>query len=501
MSKKYELLDQCLKDMPNLDPAGAKLLYNAFCEGMSGEKLAAFFQRFAFSSPEDMRQRISGLVSTLNERHAEVIRMRYGIDYPRTFTMEEIGKIYHVSRARIGQIEEDAYHKMMHPSKFRMLLSQEELQALKASQEEAERIRKAEDALRKECIHALSLSHKPLRELGLPGRSYRQLIQTSHCTVGQVFSVLNEDPEGFMKLPGVDRHICTDISLCCERYIQKELAKGPIAIPAVKPRMLFSGTDGIEALNLSVRSVNCLRSIGILDVQTLLSAVRNDPHRIRSIRNLGQQSFEEILTKCSLIELQEAAPKFKSFAEPVDLAEKTVFYSLSKMALRHGQLDDFLKLLPNLDPACAALLADAYFHSCGNKDLDFKAFFEDFGFSSLTDMQQRTAAVLDALPEREAHILKLRYGIGGVAIQTLDQIGQSMGLTKERIRQLEVKALRSVMQPSRWRLLFTPIEQLPMGCEAPRKAPLDCMISSADLRNHTPFGMGVSCGHQDPGSR
>ena len=51
---------------------------------------------------------------------------------------------------------------------------------------------------------------------------------------------------------------------------------------------------------------------------------------------------------------------------------------------------------------------------------------------------------LDALPERHRRVLELRYGLDGMDPRTLDEIGREFGLTRERIRQIEVEALREL---------------------------------------------------------
>jgi RNA polymerase primary sigma factor len=52
--------------------------------------------------------------------------------------------------------------------------------------------------------------------------------------------------------------------------------------------------------------------------------------------------------------------------------------------------------------------------------------------------------MLDSISEREAKILRLRYGIGIEQPMTLSEIGEEMGLTRERIRQIENNALRTL---------------------------------------------------------
>lgn len=57
--------------------------------------------------------------------------------------------------------------------------------------------------------------------------------------------------------------------------------------------------------------------------------------------------------------------------------------------------------------------------------------------------------LFDSLPEREAGIIQLRFGLGGIEPQTLEQIGEVFGLTRERIRQIESKTMAKLRHPSR----------------------------------------------------
>ena len=58
-------------------------------------------------------------------------------------------------------------------------------------------------------------------------------------------------------------------------------------------------------------------------------------------------------------------------------------------------------------------------------------------------------AALDTLPPRQAKILQLRFGIGVQTDHTLEEIGRIFDVTRERIRQIEIKALRDLRRPSR----------------------------------------------------
>ena len=57
--------------------------------------------------------------------------------------------------------------------------------------------------------------------------------------------------------------------------------------------------------------------------------------------------------------------------------------------------------------------------------------------------------VLDALSDREAKVLRMRFGLNGGKAMTLEEVGQKFGVTRERIRQIEAKALRKLRHPSR----------------------------------------------------
>ena len=61
-----------------------------------------------------------------------------------------------------------------------------------------------------------------------------------------------------------------------------------------------------------------------------------------------------------------------------------------------------------------------------------------------TQLQQ----ALDKLPDREAQILRLRYGLADGRVYTLEEVGQTIGVTRERVRQLEAQALNRLRQSS-----------------------------------------------------
>jgi RNA polymerase primary sigma factor len=68
-------------------------------------------------------------------------------------------------------------------------------------------------------------------------------------------------------------------------------------------------------------------------------------------------------------------------------------------------------------------------------------------------LAENTRRVLATLSAREEQVLKMRFGIGEKANHTLEEVGQDFEVTRERIRQIEAKALRKLRHPSRSRLL------------------------------------------------
>ena len=68
-------------------------------------------------------------------------------------------------------------------------------------------------------------------------------------------------------------------------------------------------------------------------------------------------------------------------------------------------------------------------------------------------LREKIEEVLDTLPPREARILRLRFGLENGHNYTLEEVGEKFGLTRERIRQIESKALRRLRHPRRARQL------------------------------------------------
>ena len=66
-----------------------------------------------------------------------------------------------------------------------------------------------------------------------------------------------------------------------------------------------------------------------------------------------------------------------------------------------------------------------------------------------SNLRETTTRVLASLTPREERILRMRFGIGMNKDHTLEEVGQQFTVTRERIRQIEAKALRKLRHPSR----------------------------------------------------
>jgi RNA polymerase primary sigma factor len=94
-------------------------------------------------------------------------------------------------------------------------------------------------------------------------------------------------------------------------------------------------------------------------------------------------------------------------------------------------------------------------------DSSFGDFIEDKGAESpanataFTVFQERLDEVLGSLTEREEKVLRLRFGLGDGYPRTLEEVGSVFNVTRERVRQIEAKALRKMRHPTRSRELKT----------------------------------------------
>ena len=99
-----------------------------------------------------------------------------------------------------------------------------------------------------------------------------------------------------------------------------------------------------------------------------------------------------------------------------------------------------------------------------DEDSQFGDFIEDKNALSPQDsaiqenLREITTRVLASLTPREERVLRMRFGIGMNSDHTLEEVGQQFRVTRERIRQIEAKALRKLKHPSRSRKIRSFLE-------------------------------------------
>jgi RNA polymerase primary sigma factor len=85
--------------------------------------------------------------------------------------------------------------------------------------------------------------------------------------------------------------------------------------------------------------------------------------------------------------------------------------------------------------------------------IEDKAAENPLDLTSFSLLKDRIGDVLGSLNERERQVLELRFGIGDGNARTLEEVGMQFHVTRERIRQIEAKALRKMRHPTRLKLL------------------------------------------------
>jgi RNA polymerase primary sigma factor len=68
-------------------------------------------------------------------------------------------------------------------------------------------------------------------------------------------------------------------------------------------------------------------------------------------------------------------------------------------------------------------------------------------------LREKITEVFSTLTERERQVLRLRFGLGGEKTRTLEEVGVILNVCRERIRQIEIKAIEKLRQPDRRKYL------------------------------------------------
>ncbi|MBW2693610.1 MAG: RNA polymerase sigma factor RpoD, partial [Deltaproteobacteria bacterium] len=157
-------------------------------------------------------------------------------------------------------------------------------------------------------------------------------------------------------------------------------------------------------------------------IETLNKLVRTTRHLVQVF---GREPTPEELSVSMELSVEKVRMVLKIAKEPISLESPVGEEDDS-------HLSDFIEDKSAVDPQVALLEAN---------------------------LAENTRMVLSTLAPREAQVLKMRFGIGEKVNHTLEEVGQDFDVTRERIRQIEAKALRKLRHPSRSRLLKGFIEE------------------------------------------
>ena len=163
--------------------------------------------------------------------------------------------------------------------------------------------------------------------------------------------------------------------------------------------------DQARTIRIPVHMVETINKLVRISRQ-LLQELGRDPHPEEVAKEMG-------LSTLRVREIMKIAQEPVSLETPIGEEEDS-------------HLGDFIEDEAALDPADAA---------------------------SVMLLKEQITEVLQTLAPREAEVLRLRFGLEDGRSRTLEEVGQSFGVTRERIRQIEAKALRKLRHPVRLRKL------------------------------------------------
>ena len=171
--------------------------------------------------------------------------------------------------------------------------------------------------------------------------------------------------------------------------------------------------------------------------QALSRAIADQSRTIRIPVHMTENINKFKKTERELLSQLNREPKIKEIADAMGISEKQA-----------KEIQSYIVEPTSLD-----------IQVCDDDDTTIGSFIEDTHFVNPESAYIKESngdvvnAVLDTLSDREANILRLRFGIGGKKAMTLEEVGKEYGLTRERIRQIEAKALRKLRHPSRANIL------------------------------------------------
>jgi RNA polymerase primary sigma factor len=128
-----------------------------------------------------------------------------------------------------------------------------------------------------------------------------------------------------------------------------------------------------------------------------------------------------------------------------------------KMELPAGKVREILKICK--EPVSLETPLGKEDYSQLGDFIEDKTVISPFDSAVQSDLQKQIKKVMDTLTDKEAEIIKRRFGIGDDSSHTLEDVGQEFKVTRERIRQIEAKVLKKLRHPTRSNLLRSFIDE------------------------------------------
>ena len=265
---------------------------------------------------------------------------------------------------------------------------------------------------------------------------------------------------------------------------------------------LFKALEAAEAGGQDAEVARIMTDLTIRNLRLVISIARRYPDRGLSISDLVQEGNLGLLKAISRFEYDRGY-KFSTYATwwirqslqraianqaKVIRVPVHMFEIVNSVAKARAQLREDL----DRDPTVAELAAEAklsvqaveqvenFMHeqasveTLGGEEIDIIELFgaireekkadEAASEARIREIRMRVDAALRSLVEREKEVLILRFGLLDGVERTLEEVGRYFRLTRERIRQIEEKALRNLRHPTRLRQLMELSEAEPTQC-------------------------------------
>jgi RNA polymerase primary sigma factor len=175
-------------------------------------------------------------------------------------------------------------------------------------------------------------------------------------------------------------------------------------------------------------------------------------HVLRASQSLSQQlgrepSFEEIALKMDLLTPEEtqAIEEATATEEPLDPALRR------RLRLAAAKVRDIMRMVQ--EPMSLEMPVGTEETSSLGDFIEDETVLGPADETSRQLLREQMKDILDSLSARERRVLRLRFGLDDGQSRTLEEVGQKLGVTRERVRQIEAKALRKLRHPLRSRKL------------------------------------------------